>query len=86
MARSRRRFGEKYGQPSPADVRRLMGQVVPKIRAAGINVGVGCNNPADAAGIAEFIKLGANFVTVSAQGLQRLGPDGFLRRVDAELT
>ena len=86
MARSRRRFGAKYGLPSPADVRRLMGQVVPKIRAAGINVGVGGNNPADAAGIAEFIKLGANFVTVSAQGLQRLGAEDFLRRVDAELT
>ena len=79
-------LGQSMGNPGPADVRRLMGQVVPKIRAGGINVGVGGNNPADAAGIAEFIKLGANFVTVSAQGLQRLGAEDFLRRVDAELT
>lgn len=79
-------LGQSMGNPGPADVRRLMCQVVPKIRAGGINVGVGGNNPADAAGIAEFIKLGANIVTVSAQGLQRLGAEDFLRRVDAELT
>ena len=48
-------------------------------------MGVGGNNPADAAGIAEFIKLGANFVTVSAQGLLRLGAEDFRKRVDAAL-
>ena len=40
---------------------------------------------ADAAGVAEFIKLGANFVTVSAWGLLRLGAEDFRRRVDDEL-
>jgi hypothetical protein len=37
------------------------------------------------AGIAEFIKLGANLVTISALGLLRLGADDFRRRVQAAL-
>ena len=60
----------------------MMGEVIPRVRAAGKNVGVGGNNPADAAGVAEFIKLGANFVTVSSQGLMRLAADDFRKRVD----
>ena len=60
-------------------------QVVPKIRAGGKLVGVGGNSPADAAGIAEFIKLGANFVTISALGLLRLGAEDFRQRVQAAL-
>jgi 2-keto-3-deoxy-L-rhamnonate aldolase RhmA len=59
--------------------------VIPRVRAAGKNVGVGGNNPADAAGVAEFIKLGANFVTVSSQGLMRLAAEDFRKRVDEAL-
>ncbi|MFQ6029342.1 MAG: hypothetical protein ACE5Q6_17840 [Dehalococcoidia bacterium] len=62
-----------------------MGEVIPRIRAGGKNVGVGGNNPADAAGVAEFIQLGANFVTVSALGLLRIGAEDFRERVDAAL-
>ncbi|MDA0770141.1 MAG: hypothetical protein BZY79_01600 [SAR202 cluster bacterium Casp-Chloro-G4] len=78
-------LGQSMGNPGPAAVRQLMREVVPKIRAGGKNVGVGGNNPADAAGIAEFIKLGANFVTVSSHGLLQLGALDFKRRVQAEL-
>lgn len=78
-------LGQSMGNPGAAAVRQLMGEVVPKIRAGGKNVGVGGNNPADAAGVADFIKLGANFVTVSSQGLLRLGAEDFKRRVEAEL-
>jgi multisubunit Na+/H+ antiporter MnhG subunit len=46
---------------------------------------VGGNSPADAAGVAEFIKLGANFVTISALGLLRLGAEDFRQRVQAAL-
>ena len=46
---------------------------------------MGGNNPADAAGVAEFIKLGANFVTVSSQGLVRLAAEDFRKRVDEAL-
>jgi len=40
---------------------------------------------ADAAGIAEFIKVGANFVTISALGLLRLGAEDFRQRVQGAL-
>ena len=78
-------LGQSMGFPPQAEVRRVMGEVIPRVRAAGKSVGVGGNNPADAAGIAEFIKLGANFVTVSSQGLMRLAAEDFRRRVEEAL-
>ena len=62
-----------------------MRQVIPRIRTGGKFAGVGGNAPSDAAGVAEFIKLGANFVTISAWGLLRLGAEDFRQRVAAEL-
>lgn len=78
-------LGQSMGNPGGAAVRQLMRQVIPRIRAGGKLVGVGGNAPSDAAGIAEFIKLGANFVTISALGLLRLGADDFRQRVQAAL-
>jgi 4-hydroxy-2-oxoheptanedioate aldolase len=78
-------LGQSMGNPGAAAVRQLMGQVIPRIRAAGKLVGVGGNAPADTAGVAEFIKLGANLVTISAQGLLRLGAEDFRQRVQAAL-
>lgn len=78
-------LGQSMGFPPVSEVRRVMGEVIPRVRAAGKNVGVGGNNPADAAGVAEFIKLGANFVTVSSQGLMRLAAEDFRKRVDEAL-
>ena len=78
-------LGQSMGNPGPEHVRQLMRQVVPRIRAGGKLVGVGGNSPSDAAGIAEFIKLGANFVTISALGLLRLGAEDFRRRIQAAL-
>ena len=78
-------LGQSMGFPPQAEVRKVMGQVIPRVRAAGKHVGVGGNNPGDAAGVAEFIKLGANFVTVSAWGLLRLGAEDFRRRVEVAL-
>ena len=76
-------LGQSMGNPGPVEVRRMMSQVIPRIRAGGKMVGVGGNSPADAAGIAEFIQLGANFVTISALGLLRLGAEDFRQRVAA---
>ena len=76
-------LGQSMGNPGPQEVRRMMGQVIPRIRAGGKMVGVGGNSPADAAGVAEFVKLGANFVTISALGLLRLGAEDFRQRVAA---
>jgi 4-hydroxy-2-oxoheptanedioate aldolase len=78
-------LGQSMGNPGAAEVRRLMGQVITRIRAAGRLVGVGGNSPSDAAGVAEFIKLGANFVTISSLGLLRLGAEDFRKKVDAAL-
>ena len=78
-------LGQSLGNPGPAEVRRVMSEVIPRIRAGGKMVGVGGNNPADAAGVAEFIKLGANMVTISAWGLLRIGAEDFLKRVEAAL-
>ena len=78
-------LGQSMGNPGRDEVRKVMARVLTKIRAAGVNVGVGGNAPSDAAGVAEFIKLGANFVTVSATGLLRLGAEDFQKRVASEL-
>ena len=78
-------LGQSMGNPGPAAVRELMRQVIPKIRAGGKLVGVGGNSPNDAAGVAEFTKLGANFVTISAWGLLRLGAEDFRKRVEDAL-
>jgi len=78
-------LGQSMGNPGAAAVRQLMREVVPRVRAGGRACGVGGNSPSDAAGIAEFIKLGANFVTISAHGLLRLGAEDFRRRVQAAL-
>ena len=61
-------LGQSMGNPGAAAVRQVMRQVIPKIRAGGKMVGAGGNSPADTAGIAEFIKLGANFITISGPG------------------
>ncbi len=74
-------LGQSMGNPGAAEVRRLMSQTVPRIKAGGKLAGVGGNSPEDAAGVAEFIKLGASFVTISAWGLLRLGAEGFQARL-----
>jgi len=78
-------LGQSMRNPGAAAVRQLMREVISRIRAGGKLVGVGGNAPADAAGVAEFIKLGANFVTISALGLLRLGAEDFRRRVTEAL-
>jgi 2-keto-3-deoxy-L-rhamnonate aldolase RhmA len=78
-------LGQSMGNPGPVEVRRVMGEVIPKIRATGKSAGAGGNNPSDTAGVAEFIKLGANFITVSAHGLLRNGAEEFRKRVEAAI-
>jgi hypothetical protein len=62
-----------------------MSEVIPRVRAGGKNVGVGGNNPSDTAGVAEFVRQGANFVTVSGWGLLRIAGENFLKDVKAAL-
>ena len=78
-------LGQSMGNPGAGEVRRLMSQVIPKIKAGGKRVGVGGNSPADVGGIVEFINLGASFITISAVGLLRLAAEDFRQRVQAAL-
>ena len=78
-------LGQSMGNPPAREVRRLMAETIPRIRAGGKFAGAGGNNPGDVAGVAEFIRLGANFVTISVHGLLRLGAEGFLIKLRDEL-
>ncbi len=78
-------LGQSMGNPGTAEVRRVMSEVIPRVRAGGKGCGVGGNNPADTDGVAEFVRQGANFVTVSAWGLLRIGSENFLKNVKAAL-
>ena len=78
-------LGQSMGNPGREKVREVMGQVIPRIRSSGKGCGAGGNSPADAAGVAEFINLGANFITVSSQGLLRLAGQDFRKRVEEAL-
>ena len=78
-------LGQSLGNPGVAEVRKVMSGVIPRVRAVGKACGVGGNNPADTAGVAEFIRLGANFVTVSGWGLLRIGAEDFLSKVNEQL-
>jgi len=76
---------QSMGNPEPAQVRRLMGEVVGRIRAGGKAAGVGGNSPNDPSGAARFITLGARFVTIPALGLLRRGAEAFRSEVEAAL-
>ncbi|MFH1140098.1 MAG: aldolase/citrate lyase family protein [Chloroflexota bacterium] len=76
---------QSMGNAPQAEVRRVMDGVIPRIRAAGKGVGIGGNSPSDIARIAQVVKLGANFITIGAQGLMRLGAEDFRKKVQAAL-
>ena len=78
-------LGQSMGNPERDEVRKVMGEVIPKIRTANKWAVIGGNSPTDAEGVADFINLGANFVTISAWGLLRLGAEDFLNRVNRYL-
>jgi 2-keto-3-deoxy-L-rhamnonate aldolase RhmA len=77
---------QSMGNPEPEEVRRVMRGVVGRIRDGGKAAGVGGNSPSDPRGAAEFIDLGARFVTIPALGLLRRGAETFRRDVESALT
>ncbi|HEX5369080.1 MAG TPA: aldolase/citrate lyase family protein [Dehalococcoidia bacterium] len=79
-------LAQSMGFPPEAEVRNAMLGAIAKARAAGIGAGVGGNNPGDAGSVAALVKAGANFVTISASGLLRLGADTFRASYEAALT
>lgn len=76
-------LGQSMGNPPVAEVRRLMGELVGRIRAGGVGAGVGGNAPTDFQGVADLIGKGANFVTISSLSLLRMGADTFRSEVEA---
>lgn len=65
-------LSQSMGYPPQEEVWRVMEDAVRKVRAAGKWAGVGGNNPGNPQRIADFITIGASFVTISAAGLLRL--------------
>jgi 4-hydroxy-2-oxoheptanedioate aldolase len=78
-------LGQSMGNAEPAEVRRVMADVVRKVSAAGKYAGIGGNSPNEPHVAAEFIRQGARWITISAQGLLRLGTDLYRTRVDEAL-
>lgn len=78
-------LAQSMGFPEPAKVRETMLTAIGKARSAGIAAGVGGNNPSDADGVAELIKAGGNFVTLSLLGLLQLGATTFRERLAASM-
>ncbi len=78
-------LAQSMGFPPEAEVRNAMLGAIAKARAAGIGAGVGGNNPGDAASVAALVQAGANFVTISASGLLRLGADTFRTAYESSL-
>ena len=79
-------LGQSHGQRSPhrgaqPDAPGWYPRFAPRARTLGL---VAILQPT-LQGVAEFIKLGANFVTVSAWGLLRIGAEDFRSRVQEEL-
>ena len=68
-------LGQSMGNPEVAEVRRVMSEVIPRVRAGGKGCGVGGNNPSDTAGVAEFVEAGSQL----RNGL-RVGPAPHRRR------
>ena len=79
-------LSQSMGFPDPAEVRRTMLGAIATARAAGIAAGVGGNNPSDAAGVAELIEAGGNFVTLSLLGLLQLGAATFREKLAAAMS
>jgi 4-hydroxy-2-oxoheptanedioate aldolase len=73
-------LGQSMGNPPHSEVRDLMLEVVRRVRAGGKHAGIGGNSPTDTEGVGKLIDAGANFVTVSALGLLRVGAEQFRTR------
>jgi 4-hydroxy-2-oxoheptanedioate aldolase len=78
-------LAQSMGFPPEPEVRAVILDTIGRAKAAGVAAGVGGNNPADATAVAELVKAGATFVTVSATGLLRVGADLFRGRLEDAL-
>ena len=79
-------LGQSMGNPPQSEIREAMDKVVPKIRGAGKWVGVGGNSPSDVERVSDLINLGANMITIAAQGLMKSGAESFRKSVETQLS
>ena len=75
-------LSQSMGYPGQEEVWRVMEDAVRRVRAAGKYASVGGNNPSNPQRVADFIKAGANAVTISALGLMRIAADDFRTKVE----
>ena len=78
-------LGQSMGNAPQDEVRKLMDEVVLKVRACGKWAGVGGNSPGDESRVSDLINLGANFVTISAQSLMLNAAKDFRQLVKASI-
>lgn len=76
---------QSMGYPPASEVRDVMTKTVGRIRAGGKAAGVGGNSPYEPESAAAFISAGANFVTIQALSLLRIGAETYRKTVDAAL-
>jgi len=79
-------LGQSMGNPPQSEIREAMDKVIPQIRGAGKWVGVGGNSPSDVERVSDLINLGANMITIAAQGLMKSGAESFRKSVENHLT
>ena len=79
-------LGQSMGNPPQSEIREAMDKVIPQIRGAGKWVGVGGNSPSDVERVSDLINLGANMITIAAQGLMKSGAESFRKSVETHLT
>lgn len=77
---------QSMGYPPASEVRDVMTKVVERVRAGGKAAGVGGNSPYEPDSAAAFINAGANFITIQALSLLRIGAETYRKNVDAALT
>ncbi|MBI2172268.1 MAG: hypothetical protein HYU30_09710 [Chloroflexi bacterium] len=76
-------LSQSMGYPGEQEVWRVMEDAVRRVRAAGKYASVGGNNPGNPQRVAQFIKVGANAITISALGLMRIAAEDFRKKVEA---
>jgi 4-hydroxy-2-oxoheptanedioate aldolase len=76
-------LSQSMGYPGQEEVWRVMEDAVRRVRAAGKYASVGGNNPSNPQRVADFFKVGANAITISAMGLMRIAADDFRENVEA---
>jgi 4-hydroxy-2-oxoheptanedioate aldolase len=78
-------LSQSMGFPPQEEVRKAISDAMKKIRAAGKNAGAGGNSPTEPDAIAAQIRAGANFITIPAISLLKMGAETYLKNVKSAI-